>query len=395
MHKISEFKKMFPMFKNNPDIIYFDNAALTFKPYSVIEEGNNFYEKYSISTRTADSKLGVEVAQKISSARKEIASLVEAKESEFIFTSGTTESLNQAAMMLRSIAKPGKILLSYFNHSSNMVPWFENYDKSLFKFIFCKSQEDFLNNIDDETSIVSLSQVTNNYNEIYDIKAIYEKCQKHNVILVNDAAQAIVHEPVSINNSDVITFSSNKLFGPTGMGGLVIKEDLINKLSPKKFGGGQVQNIQEGCVWAARKTVFRFEPGTPNLAGIFQFKAAAEFLNKISYSKIQSIEKEVADYLYDKLAALENVSIASNKGDHVVLFNVNGIPAQDIASYLGHKNIYVRSGEFCAYRVKDVENFASSYVRVSISIYNDKNDVDVLINTLKQGLERGDFLGFL
>ncbi len=389
---MNKYKELFPMYKNNKDIIYLDNAALAFKPYDVVNAGNDFYEKYSISTRTADSLLGIEVAKRINETRKEIANFVEANENEMIFTSGTTDGLNQIAKMLSSIIDEGEIIFTYFNHSSNIVPFLENFKNKNISFKYVDSNEELLNSINQNTKIVAMPEVTNNFQIEYDIEAIYNKCKKFGTILINDAAQAVVHKPVSIKNSDVIVFSANKMFGPTGIGALIIKEELIRRLLPSKWGGGQVQAIGNNCDWTSRTTMVRFEPGTPNLAGIFQFRAAINFLKKIGFEKINEIENRVANYFYDELIKLDNIELASKRGDRVLLFNLKNIPSQDVASYLGHRNVYVRSGTFCAHKFKNLDRYSSSYIRASISFYNDENDVDVIIKLLKEG---GDFLDFL
>ncbi|AXE60882.1 nitrogen fixation protein NifS [[Mycoplasma] phocae] len=386
------YKKQFPMFKNNPNMVYFDNSALTFKPKSVIQAGLDFYEKFSVSTRTADSNLGIKMSKEIFECRKLIGDFVDAAPNEVIFSSGTTESLNLAAAMIANIVDDGEIILSYYNHSSNIVPFLENFKNKNIKIKYCETSDEILKAINSKTKIVALSQSNNTFNVGYNLKAIYKACQKHHTILINDAAQAISHEKVSLKNSDIIAFSANKLFGPTGMGALVIKRDLLDKLQPKKWGGGQVQDINDDFIWTAKNDISKFEPGTANFAGIFQFKAAIEYMNKLTYSKINRIETDLANYLYEQLLKVKNIKIASNKGDRIVLFNIQNTPSQDVASYLGHQDIYVRSGVFCAHRFKVLSHHDSSYVRVSISIYNDRDDIDKLVLALNKV---GDHLEFL
>ncbi|WP_412031425.1 aminotransferase class V-fold PLP-dependent enzyme [Metamycoplasma buccale] len=384
------YKKMFPMFKNNKGIVYLDNSALTFKPYEVIEEGNNFYEKYSISTRTSDSILGIEVAKKIIDSRKIIGNFIDAKLNETLFTSGTTESLNLAISMLSKIIYDGEIILTYFNHNSNIIPFFEQFKNNNCKFIFALDTNDIISKITNKTKIISLSQITNNFNINFDLKKIYEIASKKNIILINDAAQAISHEKVTLKNSDIIAFSSNKIFGPTGMGILAIKENLLEKLSPQKWGGGQVINVK-GCNWTSKNDIQKFEPGTLNFAGIFQFKKAIEFISNIGYETINKIEMELANYAYEKLIKVKDLQLASKKGDKIIMFNIKNISSQDVASYLGHNNIYVRSGVFCAHSFTNLKGYDKSYVRLSLSFYNTKTDINKLVKYLKKG-EYFDFL---
>ncbi|WP_205852852.1 aminotransferase class V-fold PLP-dependent enzyme [Mycoplasma phocoeninasale] len=386
------YKKLFPMFKNNPQMVYFDNSALTFKPKAVIKAGTDFYEKFSVSTRTADSNLGIKMSKEIFECRRLVANFVDALPNEVIFSSGTTESLNLAAAMIADIVDDGEIILSYYNHSSNIVPFLENFKNKNITIKYCETSEEILNAINKKTKIVALSQSNNTFNVGYNLKEIYQACQKNNAILVNDAAQAIAHEKVSLKYSDVIAFSANKLFGPTGMGALVIKRDLLERLRPKKWGGGQVQDINDDFIWTSKTDISKFEPGTANFAGIFQFKEAIEFMNKLTYPKINQIESNLANYLYDQLLKVNNIKIASNRGDKIILFNIINIPSQDVASYLGHQDIYVRSGVFCAHRFKVLAHHDPSYIRISISIYNSTEDVDKLILALNKV---GDHLEFL
>lgn len=385
-------RKFFPMLINNKKLIYFDNAALMLKPKSVIKEGNDFYTKYSISNRTADSTLGIKIANKILETRNKVAKFVDANENEVIFTSGTTESLNLAARMLLQIVKSGTILLSIYNHSSNIVPFLELFSKNKnIKIKYFDDQKSLINLIDENTKIISLSEITNNFQINYDLNEIYEICKKKNIILINDCAQAIAHKHVSLHNSDVLTFSANKLYGPTGLGALVIKNNLLNKLNPEKWGGGQVQNIDYDK-WELKPTIAKYEPGTANLVAICQFGKSIDFVNKITYAKIQEIESNLSNYLYEKLSIISNIKIDSKKGSNIILFNIKNIPSQDVASYFGHKNVYLRSGRFCAFLFSKHPNYQKTYIRISLSIYNTKKDIDKFIKLLNKG---GNFLDFL
>ncbi|ENY69309.1 Aminotransferase protein S (nitrogen fixation protein NifS) [Metamycoplasma auris 15026] len=382
-------KKFFPMFKNNSNIVYLDNAALTFKPESVINKGSEYYEKYSISTRTSDSKLGISINSKIKEVRNKVSNFINAKDNEIIFSQGTTDSLNQIAMMLSKIIDKGKIILSYFNHSSAIVPFLENFKHKNIEIKYASDENDLLNSIDKKTKIVVIPQKTNNFQIDYNMALIYKKCKENNAILINDAAQAIVHDKVDFSFCDVLAFSANKLYGPTGIGILAIKEELLKKLSPIKFGGGQVQDIYDNFDWNLRELGSKWEPGTPNFAGIIQLGEAISFFNSFDLNEIIAHEKEIANYAYSKLSKLKNIEIASKKGDGIILFNFKNIPSQDVASYLGNRDIYVRSGAFCAYKFKNIDKYSNSYVRVSLAMYNTKKDIDILADTLANG---GNFI---
>ncbi|UVD81944.1 aminotransferase class V-fold PLP-dependent enzyme [Mycoplasma iguanae] len=380
---MKDYRHLFPMAEK---ITYLDNSALVLKPISVIEAGNDFYTNYSISPRTADSRLGIEVNQKIEETRAMTADLIDGYPEEIIFTSGTTESLNLFAQMSQQFLKEDdEILISSYNHSSNIIPWIEVAKNTKSKIIY---SENILEDINSKTKIVTLSQVTNNINQFFDMDAIYQKVQENGAILINDAAQAVAHEKITFENSDIIAFSANKLYGPTGLGVLAIKKELLQLLKPTKFGGGAVNEIIDSNQWTAKEGVKAFEPGTINIAAVWQFHAAIKFFTEIGLDYVQEKLSSIAKYLYDQLSKIQNVEIASKRGDFLTLFNIKGFNSQDIASYLGHKDIYVRAGTFCSKLIPYITQ-RSSFVRISLAIYNNKSDIDTLIKAIKEGLGGG------
>ncbi|MBN0919163.1 cysteine desulfurase [[Mycoplasma] gypis] len=383
------YRNRFPMLLNN-DIVYLDNAALSQKPDIVCQAGNDFYTKYCISTRTKDSKLGYQISEVVEQTRKKIASLLDANYKNVIFYSGTTEALNQCAMMISDLIEDGdEILISVYNHASNILPYFYFFEKIKdVKITYFDSQQDLMNKISSKTRVIALSQVTNNVNEHYDMEQIYQKCLKNDIILVNDAAQAITHKKVTIKNSDFIAFSANKLYGPTGLGSLVISDRVFQKIRPKKFGGGSAKSFRNENYDFDYSA---YESGTLNLAGIYQFNKSLDFIEEISLEAIEKEVNELSYYLHDEIAKVQNVIVYSKPGDAICLFNVKNVASQDVASYLGNNDIYVRSGTFCGYLLTETK-YNGTMVRASLSFYNSKEDIDKLCHALKKG---GDFLDFL
>ncbi|MCE6114956.1 aminotransferase class V-fold PLP-dependent enzyme [Mycoplasmopsis agalactiae] len=370
-------------------IVYLDTAALALKPKPSITESNNFYNLYSVSTRTNNSPLGIYTNKIVNEVRSKIALLTDAKENEVIFTSGATDSLNRFAQMYMQKLKAGdQIILHGYNHSSNMIPWIvlakeHNIDVKIV------DTPDLENAINSKTKVVAFSQLTNNFQVKIDIESLYKKCRKVGAILVNDAAQAIVYEKVSLQNCDVIAFSANKFYGPTGLGALIIKEDILKELDPVTFGGGTINSVNKDNSFIIKNNIEKFEPGTLNFAAIFMFNRSIDFFNQyIGYEKSKQILKKLSNYAYDELLKVQNIEIYSKRDDHIILFNIKGINSQDVAHFLGVNNIYVRSGIFCAHYLK---NFAcnDSFVRVSLGVYNNKNDINKLTHALKKG---GDFI---
>ncbi len=376
-------REKFALLKN---VVYLDSAAAALKPTEVIDAINDFYTNYPISNHSSDSRLGVLVEQKISESRKLVADLVGAASEEVIFTSGTTDSLNKIALMLESKINEGdEILLSHLNHSSNVIPWMEVARRKKAKIIY---STDLLSDINGKTKIIAYAQTNNTLDEKYDPKAIFAKAKQVNALVVNDAAQAIIHSGVLLSEADVIVFSGNKLYGPTGIGALIVRKKLLDTLEPVTYGGGSVSEINDDS-WIKKDGVDKYEPGTLHTAGIIGLGAAIKYKNALG--DVWMHEKQIADYAFDKLQEVNGIRIYSNRGDLVILFNIGEFSSQDVVSHLGHKDIILRAGEHCARATSDSLGFKSS-IRLSIGHYNNKDDIDKMIDVLKNG---GDFLEFI
>ncbi|VEU77859.1 aminotransferase class V-fold PLP-dependent enzyme [Mycoplasmopsis columbinasalis] len=385
MKSNNELKKFFPLLNQ---IVYFDSSAMMQKPFQVVEAGNDFYTKYAVSTRTSEATIGIKNKETIENLRSKVAKLLNAKSGDkIVFTSGATDSLNKIASMLEIlIKKDDQILLSNYNHSSNIGPWILLANKVGAKVIFSENVE---NDINEKTKIVAFSQVTNTLEKHFDIQKIRTKLQRNQGLIINDAAQAIVSEPVDLQLSDVVVFSANKFYGPTGFGVLAMQKHLAEQLQPTFIGGGTLDAVEKDGEICINQGVMNMEPGTPNLGAIHMFDAAIDFFNEhLGYKKTKATLEEITKYLYNNLANIPNLQLYNSNDNHIVLFNIKGIPAQDVAHYLATKNIYVRAGAFCAQYLKNTRS-EKSFVRISLAIYNDKTDCDALIAALKDG---GDFL---
>ncbi|MGL5522262.1 MAG: aminotransferase class V-fold PLP-dependent enzyme [Metamycoplasmataceae bacterium] len=383
MKNHDEFRKDFPILEK---IVYLDSSALVLKPKEVVNEMNNYFLDIAISPKTSETQLAIDIKNKYHFLKKQIATLVDAKESEVIITSSTTDSLNYLALLMEDFIKENdEIILSELNHSSNIVPWLELAKKKNAKVIMTN---EILPKISDKTKIISFSQKSNSFEEVNDIEKISKAIAGKDIYLFNDAAQAIVSEKVSLKNSSAIVFSSNKIFGPMGIGALVIESSLLKKLKPKKFGGGALDYIQEDLEWKPKESNLAHEPGTPNVGGIYGFSKALEYFEKSLV--FTNHLKDVSSYCFDELSKLKNIEVFNTRGNSIIIFKVKDVASQEVASYLGKRNIYVRSGHFC--NLSNPLNRTDNYVRISFSFYSNKDDVDKFINELKNG---GDFLDFL
>lgn len=387
--KLKDFNAIrneFPMLQN--DLVYLDSSALVQKPNSVINAINDFYTKYSISNRTSDSKLGILVNNKIEDTRKKVAHLLNANKDEIIFNSGTTEGLNYIAQLLAPLINENEeILISKYNHSSHIIPWVEVAKIKKAKIIF---SDNLINDINSNTKIIAFTQSNNNFQQKINIEDLSKKAKENQALIINDAAQAISHEEVNAKYFDAIAFSSNKFFGPTGLGILYIKKNLLTKIQSKKYGGGTVEKIEQNGEWTRKPSIIQHEAGTLNLSAIFGFYEALVFYESIDKQAMKKYLEDLSIYACNKLQKVKDVVLLSKPKDFIILFEIKNISAQDISSYLGHKNIYVRSGYFCAQYLQYIHN--NPTIRISLHIYNNQRDIDILCDLLNN---KEDFLDFI
>ncbi len=376
------YRKDFPLLKK---YVYLDSTGSGLKSKQVVNAISQFYLNFPVNNHNLDSPLGIKISQIIKKTRQQIAGLVDGNENEVIFTSGATDSINKIVNMLKALIKANdEIILSPYNHDSNLIPWIEMCKEKKCKIIYAV---DPIGAINSQTKIVSYAQQNNTLQKYIDRKRLIVKARENNVIVVNDAVQAIVHEKVSLQENDVIILSGNKFYGPTGIGALVIKNDLLSKLNPTTFGGGAVNEIEKND-WTFKHDISRFEPGTLNLAGISGWNAAIDYFQTHNLAEAHHYEIDLAKFTFDKLQEISGIKIYSRRGDLNIMFNIKNYSSQDVTSYLGHRKIIVRGGVHCAHLLNKIVKIDAA-VRVSIAFYNNKQDIVHLVKVLKKG---GDFL---
>ncbi len=373
-------RKDFPLLKK---YVYLDSAGSGLKPKQVVAAIRGFYLFHPINNHNIDSPLGFKTDEMIEKTRIAVSKLIDCHVDEIIFTSGTTDSINKIALMLKPLLKDGdEIILSPYNHDSNVIPWMEISKEIKIKIIYSHNPIDAINK---KTRIISYSQQNNTLQKYMNRKELLAKARQFNSIIINDAAQAIAHEKVSLKDSDVVVFSSNKLFGPTGVGILAIQKNILDKLTPVTFGGGAISEINDKK-WIAKQGIAKFEPGTLNIGGIIGLGAAIEYFKSNELYKVHEIE--LAKYAYQKLKEIAGIKIYSREGDLNIIFNIKNYSPQDVASYLGNRKIIVRGGTHCSHMLDDVIKIGAS-IRVSIGPYNNREDINKLVKELHKG---GDFL---
>lgn len=376
------------------DIIYFDNGATTLKPKILSEAVSEYYNHYSANAHRGDYDISLKVDTMYEKTRELVKDFINAKSSnEIIFTSGTTDSLNKIIFgyFLDKLKEEDEVVITKSEHASNILPWFELKDKLKIniKYIELEDLKITLDNlkkaITDKTKVISLAHITNVGGDIRPIKEIIKYAHERGILVIIDAAQSIAHMKVGVEDLDIdfMAFSAHKMYGPTGVGILYGKEKLLNNTKPIIFGGGMNASFSSDGVRIYDDLPQLLEAGTQNIAGVIGFGRIIEYLNNIGMDNIEKYEKELRSYAIKKLEEIENVVIYNkNSESSIIAINYKDVFAQDLAIYLNKYHICVRAGNHCAKILKD-ELGIKNTVRISLAFYNTKEEIDVLIETLK------------
>jgi len=389
-------KEDFPIFENNKELIYLDNAATSQKPKQVIQAISDFSEKNNANIHRGLYTLSEKSTQLYEEARETISKFINAKKDEIVFTRNTTESLNLLAYTIKDLIKKGKneIVLTEMEHHSNLVPWQQLAKRNNMKLKFIKMKEDYTldyedakEKISDKTAIVSITHVSNILGTINNINKITELSKSAGAISIVDAAQSVPHIKLDVKkiDCDFLVFSSHKMLGPTGIGILYGKKDLLEKLPPFNFGGGMISKVAfEDSQWA--EIPEKFEAGTQPIAQVIGLEKAIKYLEKIGMENIEKYEKELTLYALEKIKGIGGIKILNNKENSIgiISFDIPGIHPHDIATLMNEKNIAIRAGHSCAMPLMDKLGLKAGVSRVSFYIYNSKEDIDKFIEVLKE-----------
>ncbi len=394
-------KKDFPFFTHHRDYVYLDSSATTLKPQAVIDAEREYIEKYSTNIARGLYPLAEETTEKFEMARQKIARFIGAKSaSEIIFTSGTTDSLNLASLLLQKKIKTNdNIVTTVMEHHSNFLPWKELAKEHSSELrILSLTKEGFIDkaslkkSLDQKTKIIAFSALSNVLGTINDVKEIISIIRKINpeTIIVVDAAQAVCHIPIDVSDwdADFVAFSGHKMFGPTGTGVLYGKKMILDTLSPVRFGGGMVL---DSC---AKDTVYKeppycFEAGTQNIGGIIALGTAVDYIENIGLTNIHTYEMTLTSYAIEQLKKNFGDDIfilgphQKEKRGGIISFTFSSIHPHDIASIAGEHAICIRAGEHCTTPLHRSLHIPAT-TRLSFSIYNTKHDIDTFIDILKK-----------
>lgn len=395
-----KLRKDFPMFTNNKELnghplAYLDNAATTFKPQCVINAVNEYYSKYTANAHRGDYEFSFQTDKHYENARKTVAKFINAESNEIAFTSGTSMSINMIAYGLENFLQEGdEILITEAEHASNVLPWFNVSKRTGAKIKYVPltndgrvTSDNLIKVISNRTKVVSIAQVSNVLAYAVDIKTLVEISHKFGAYFICDGAQSIAHMKVDVKDLDVdfFAFSGHKIYGPTGIGVLYGKFDLLKKMEPLLSGGGMTTRFDTCGDLTYHLPPFKFEAGTQNIAGAIGMAKAIEYLESLGMENVETHEKELRNYAISKLSEVSNLTIYNKNAEHAIIaINLEGINPQDLATYCNSKGICVRSGQHCAKILLDFLKTEST-LRASFAVYNTKEDIDQLVDALKTG----------
>lgn len=397
MFDVKEIRNDFPMISKQDQenkLIYFDNAATTFKPQSVIDAVLNYYTKQSVSVNRGDYDLSYQVSLAYENARKTIAKFINAQPKEIVFTSGASASLNLVAYGWgKKYLKPNDVVLSTeAEHASNILPWFRTVQETgaVLEYIPLTPDgrltiENFKKVMNEKVKVVTFASITNVLGYIAPVKEMVKIAHEYGAIVVVDGAQSVPHTTTDVADldADFLAFSAHKMVGPTGVGVLYGKYDLLEMMDPYMLGGGSNARFDLCGNILLKKSPYKFEAGTPAIEAVLGFEAAVKYLMNIGMDNIHSYEQSLRKYLIDKLKKFEHIHLYNPETDTgIVTFNVKDIFAQDASSYINANKIAVRAGNHCAKILMDLLE-TSETIRASLYFYNTFDEIDEFVRVLE------------
>ena len=397
MIDVEKIRKDFPILDqivNDEPLVYLDNAATTQKPKAVLEAVNRYYQEDNANVHRGVHTLAERATASYEAARETVRRFINASlTKEVLFTRGTTTGLNWIGRFAEEILEEGdEVLISIMEHHSNILPWQEACRKTGAKLVYAYLKdggldlEDFREKLTDRTKFVSIAHASNVLGVINPIQELAQLAHEKGAIMVVDGAQSVPHMKIDVQklDADFFVFSGHKMAGPTGIGVLYGKEHYLNQMSPVEFGGEMIDFVYEqSATW--KELPWKFEAGTPNMAGAIGLAATIDYLEAIGMDAIEHHEQELIAYVFPKLQAIEGLKIYGSqdlaKRSGVISFNLGNLHPHDLATALDYEGVAVRAGHHCAQPLIQYLEVPAT-ARASFYLYNTKEDCDKLVEAL-------------
>ena len=397
MIDVEKIRKDFPILDqivNDEPLVYLDNAATTQKPKAVLEAVNRYYQEDNANVHRGVHTLAERATASYEAARETVRRFINASSTkEVLFTRGTTTGLNWIGRFAEEILEEGdEVLISIMEHHSNILPWQEACRKTGAKLVYAYLKdggldlEDFREKLTDRTKFVSITHASNVLGVINPIQELAQLAHEKGAIMVVDGAQSVPHMKIDVQklDADFFVFSGHKMAGPTGIGVLYGKEHYLNQMSPVEFGGEMIDFVYEqSATW--KELPWKFEAGTPNMAGAIGLAVAIDYLEAIGMDAIEHHEQDLIAYVFPKLQAIEGLKIYGSqdlaKRSGVISFNLGNLHPHDLATALDYEGVAVRAGHHCAQPLIQYLEVPAT-ARASFYFYNTKEDCDKLVEAL-------------
>jgi cysteine desulfurase/selenocysteine lyase len=392
---IENIRKDFPIFQNNSDLVFLDNASTTQKPQSVINTLTHYYENYNSNIHRGIYSIAEKATAAYEETRDKVAAFIGAEDRRsIVFTRGTTESINLVANSWGQNLKPGdEVLITEMEHHSNIIPWQLICEKAgaILRYIpICENGTLDLSNPEqyftEKTKIVCVIHQSNVFGTVNPILDIIKQAHNVGALVLVDGAQNVPHHSLNVSDigCDFLAFSGHKMLGPTGVGVLYAKPELLEEMNPFLGGGEMIRNVtMEQSTW--NDIPWKFEAGTPNIAQVIGLGSAIDYLNKIGMQSIANYEKELLSYGQDKLQNIPGLTIYGKPEEKgaIISFNIENIHPHDVAHILDTSGIAIRAGHHCAQPIMNCLSVSSTN-RVSFYLYNTISEIDSLVDGLNK-----------
>ncbi len=397
---INEIRQEFQIFRNEPNLAYLDNAAMALKPDRVIKAVDDYYHNYGVNVHRGVYRLSYMATDKYEEARNTIADFIGAKFEEVVFTRGASSALNLVALSygMNNIQAGDEVITTELEHHSSHMPWFNicKLKGATLKYVPLNEEgritvENFKKVLTNKTKVVAINYVSNVMGYITPIREIIKLAHEVGAVVSLDGAQAVPHMKVDVKelDCDFLSFSGHKMCGPTGIGVLYGKYELLEKMDPIEFGGDMADTVKKDSQ-TYKLPPYKFETGTPNVAGAIGLGEACKYIESIGFDFIVKREKELRDLAVKRLSEIDDVVIYNKTAETgIISFNINGIHPHDAASVFDNNNVCIRAGHHCAQLITSWLNTIGT-IRASFYFYNREEDIDLFINAVK---DAKDFFG--